>query len=332
MRETADPRLNPVVNFLIAGGASAAGRAFVNDLSVVKMMAQAGTPGGNMGAFQAYKSLWQHYGLVKGFFKGTAPAVARIFPYAGIQFLTYDALVRNFSGRKPGVIYREQPQILSLAVVAVAGGIAGSLAQIVTHPLDVIKVRMSLQSPLPNEILYKSTQSCFAKILEKEGLAGLYKAFPISVVGAGVFSGTMFLLWDIGDNLPWRRIEGRPVFAVGPIDVEWLALPVAAAAAANVASHPFDLIRKKMMAYTPEAKLTDFEVPNSTWECIKRTYKFNGLPGFFQGIVANAAKPAFQIPVVLLTMWIAQMVFGGGKKPKKFIESGKTKIFEHEPI
>lgn len=106
MRETAEPRLNPVINFLIAGSATAAGRAFAHDLSVLKTMAQAGTPGANRGPFQAAKSLSEHYGVFKGLYKGMIPAMVRIFPYAGIQYLTYDTLVRNFSDRRPGVIYR----------------------------------------------------------------------------------------------------------------------------------------------------------------------------------------------------------------------------------
>eukprot|EP00102_Acyrthosiphon_pisum_P019437 XP_016656647.1 PREDICTED: mitochondrial coenzyme A transporter SLC25A42-like [Acyrthosiphon pisum] len=60
-------------------------------------------------------------GGLKSFWKGNTAAMARILPYAGIQFTTFD--INN--GR-----------------IFVAGSLAGLTSQTVTYPLDLVGARM----------------------------------------------------------------------------------------------------------------------------------------------------------------------------------------------
>ena len=68
--------------------------------------------------------------------------MARVIPYAATQFTSYDHYKRMIIGDKQ----RELNQAERLC----AGALAGMTATTITHPLDVIRLRLSVQPELKN--------------------------------------------------------------------------------------------------------------------------------------------------------------------------------------
>jgi len=314
MRETGDKRIYPIGNFLIAGISASAARAAANPYSVVKIIAEVGAPGGKTGFLGGFYWLIRSQGW-GALGKGLAPAVVRAFPHVGIQFSVFNVITsnKNFPDLK-----RRLPVSVSTAFpyvpIYMAGGIAGAVATLVTHPLDVVKVRM-VAVPFKSQP-YHGIVDGLTKILEQEGVArGLYRGLLPSLIGAFAFSGTMFTLWDIGDRVPTRTAPGAKPFV--PY-IEWFVVPCAAVIGASVATHPLDVIRRKVMAqspFLPKNGYVDVRFTN-LFECVLNVYKYTGIPGFLFGVFANAAKVIPQLAVFWATSKTLQYALTGGNKEK----------------
>jgi len=314
MRETGDKRLNSISNFLITGFSASAARAAVNPYSVVKIIAEVGAPGSKTGLTGGFYWLVRSQGWsVLG--KGLAPAIVRAFPHYGIQFAVFNAITSNpnFPEMKKRYLPISVDATMPYVPIYFAGGVAGSLATLVTHPLDVVKVRM-VAVPLKNQA-YKGIADGLTKIMAQEGVFnGLYRGILPSLVGAFVFSGAMFTFWDIGDHLPQRTAPGGKPF----VPFEWFLVPCGALIAASVASHPFDLIRRKVMAqsaFLPKNGGVDVRFTNLI-QCVSNIYKYWGVSGFLFGVVANVTKVVPQLAVFWVTSKSLQYVLAGGSKSK----------------
>lgn len=69
----------------------------------------------------------------------------------------------------------------------VAGWIGGSCAVLATHPLDTIRIRMQTNSDA-----YRSTLSCFKKILKNESPLTFYKGMLGPLIGAGLQNSIVY--------------------------------------------------------------------------------------------------------------------------------------------
>lgn len=59
---------------------------------------------------------------------------------------------------------------------AIAGGIAGILDKLLTHPFDYIHTQMQLDK---DKQIYTGTMDCFRKTLARRGFLGLYRGMSI---------------------------------------------------------------------------------------------------------------------------------------------------------
>lgn len=311
MRETGHKRIHPIGNFLIAGISASAARAAANPYSVVKIIAEVGAPGGKTGFVGGFYWLLRSQGL-RALGKGLSPAVVRAFPHYGIQFAVFNSIMSRIPQGK-----RRLPlsfwAATSYVPIYLAGGIAASVATLVTHPLDVVKVRM-VAMPLKSQP-YHGIVHGLETILEQEGIArGLYRGLLPSLVGAFAFGGAMFTFWDMGDHIPSRTApHGKPF-----IPFEWFIVPCVALMGAAVVSHPLDVIRRKVMAqsaFLPKNGYVDVRF-NNVLECAMNTWKYNGLPGFLHGVVANVSKVIPQLMVFWALTKGLQYGLTGGKKAK----------------
>lgn len=290
MRETSHPSLNAFGNFVVAGSAAVPARLAVHPFSVIRICAQAGVPGHKTGPSQSAIWIWRIEGL-RAYLKALPPSVAKSFPQIGLQFGIFDALAKKYVPQIP----HNKPSVLASAAIFVSGGIAGSVAQSILHPIDVIKTRLCVQGIL-TEPVYKGTLACAKKILANDGVLGLYRGFIPSVAGAYVFSAYMFAGWDFMNRLPWRRNNVNLYWFENYID------PLLVVMAATLVSTPFDVIRRKMMAYDPtlpKQGRVDV-VADNFYNTVVNTYKDAGFPGFFRGYFASSLKVVPQLVIFYL--------------------------------
>lgn len=98
----------------------------------------------------------------------------------------------------------------SVATQLLLGGTAAVPAVVVTHPLDVIKLRLQLQSN-GAEFHYRGTFSGLAQIAREEGLTQLFKGMSPAIARAYTFSAARLGLYE-----PFRSAvsskDGPPTF------------------------------------------------------------------------------------------------------------------------
>jgi len=117
---------------------------------------------------------------ITGLYRGTAVSIAGAFVYRAGQLGLYGTVM----GFNPFKDDKGWKGILSGLVI---GTLARSVILPFNYPFDTIRRRMMLESDLPaDKRQYKSGIDCARKILQNEGLAGMYKGvFPEIFRGFG---------------------------------------------------------------------------------------------------------------------------------------------------
>jgi solute carrier family 25, member 42 len=169
-----------------AGGISVA-VTYPLDLMRARLAVQHMVPGESLryrGILHAFSEMYKEGG-VKSFYKGMAPTLLGILPYAGISFATYGTL-KQFSRERRDEHKIEQQAAGSGVVLAsphhettsssssssstyemanwerlVYGGIAGLAGQASTYPLDIVRRRMQTEgfSPFHAHLQHRHTPS-----------------------------------------------------------------------------------------------------------------------------------------------------------------------------
>ena len=120
------------------------------------------------------------------------------------------------------------------------------------------------------------------KIIKDEGPLALWSGIIPTVTGAVVYEGSQYV---IQGGLKEKFIE---LYAKGGRITPWQNLFIGAAAGAigQTVSFPFDVVRKRMMIRDDNGN----KLFTSMSECFVKTYKNEGIGGFFRGIGINMVK------------------------------------------
>jgi len=218
-----------------------------------KSIAQTGlTEINNAGVF----SLW----------KGNLTNCFRVFPYAAIQFATYEKyknLVTTYcekTNRGFGVFER-----------LLSGALAGATAATLTYPLDVIRVRQACF----NEIKGPFEAS---RLLYKEGgIISFYKGWTPTILSLAPFIGINFATFD---QLKSTFIPDGDTKNASSILV--LGLGAAAGLFAQTICYPLDTVRRNM-----QMPANGYSSVRNAWKTI---YNTDGILGFYRGMIPNAIK------------------------------------------
>jgi len=167
--------------------------------------------------------------------------------------------------------------------VILAGGVAGLFSRFCTAPLDVVKIRLQLQThslsdPLShrgvNGPIYKGILPTLKTIIGQEGITGLWKgnipAELLYVCYGGVQFTSYRSLSQLQATLPYRL----------PSSVESFISGAGAGAVATTATYPLDLLRTRFAAQGTE------RVYASLLGSIRDIARDEGLRGFFRGVGA----------------------------------------------
>lgn len=138
------------------------------------------------GRRKVYPSLWGAIRAIRrdegmrGFFRGLGPGLAGIAPFMGIFFATYERL-------RLAVGDLHMPWGSGEAT---AGVVASVVAKTAVFPLDLVRKRIQIQGPtralyahgqMPE---YEGALHALRCIVRTEGLRGLFKGLPISLIKA----------------------------------------------------------------------------------------------------------------------------------------------------
>ena len=255
--------------FACGGLAGALARTCVAPIDRVKILMQTqflrsgGGADKYTGIRQAWSTIIREEG-VKNLWRGNGTNCVRVIPYSATQFASYDF----YKGFFVGGLGDE----LTIPQRLVSGACAGMTATTVTHPLDVIRLRLVVQPEL------KGVRHTLGSILAENGVRSLYKGYVPTILSLGPFIALNFAAFDTFKSWAQPDQHESKVVRSGVI----LGLGAAAGLFAQTCCYPLDTVRRRMqMAGTTYSNTVD------AFHTIVRQ---EGIRGMYKGQIANAIK------------------------------------------
>ncbi|NXN90830.1 S2548 protein, partial [Rhinopomastus cyanomelas] len=224
---------------------------------------------------------------VAGFFKGMSFPLASIALYNSVVFGVFSNTQRLFSQLRHGDPSRSP----GLADVTLASMVAGFVSVGIGTPIDLVKIRLQMQTQphtkantkpkpsAPGSCVYRGSIHCFSTVLQKEGIAGIYR-------GAGAMvlrdvPGYCFHFIPYIVLCDWTNPDG----CISPkASSVWLAGGVSGAISWAITT-PMDVVKTRLQA--DGVYLTKYR---GTLDCILQSYRNEGLKVFFRGITVNTVR------------------------------------------
>ncbi|KAI1493168.1 mitochondrial carrier domain-containing protein [Biscogniauxia mediterranea] len=182
--------------------------------------------------------------------------------------------------------------------VVTAGAVAGLISRFVIAPLDVVKIRLQLQShslsdplsqvDLRGSPIYKGTLRTLKHIVENEGVTGLWKGnvpaelmyVSYAAVQFTTYRSTaLFLHHAFGSNPDGDGGERRL-----PQAAESFISGATAGATATATTYPLDLLRTRFAAQGNDRVYT------SLLRAVRDIHRDEGVRGFFRGLAPGLAQ------------------------------------------
>ena len=170
--------------FVSGGLAGSVAKTLVAPIDRVKILKQVHSKHyDGYGVFESFYRIYEKEGFL-ALYKGNGAQMVRIFPYAALQFTSYE----TFKALNKKIFKKDSTNILnSLA----CGSLAGITAVSFTYPLDVIRSRLAFQ--FKGEHIYKGIWDAIVKIYsEKKSFKSYYRGYSITVLGMVPYAGISF--------------------------------------------------------------------------------------------------------------------------------------------
>jgi len=212
------------------------------------------------GLIQTWATILKEEG-VRNLWKGNVTNVIRVIPYSATQFASYDFFKHWITPTD-----RRQSTLERLC----AGALAAITATSLTHPLDVIRLRLAVTKEL------KGFSDGFKHIVSENGLKSLFKGYTPTILSLAPFIAINFATFDTFKTwvYPDRKQPTSTLVILG--------LGAGAGLFAQTCCYPLDTIRRRM-----QLKGKNYA---STFDAIKTIYAKEGLRGYYHGMVPNALK------------------------------------------
>lgn len=226
------------------------------------------------------RTIAQTQGL-RGFWKGNLINILRTAPFKAINFCAYDT-------------YRKQLSKIHLFEGTenverfIAGAAAGITATVLCLPLDTIRTRIVAHG---GEKL-GGVAGAFHYMIKTEGFFSLYKGLLPSIISIAPSSAVFYGVYDILKSAYLRSPEGRKriqnmklqgqdsaalsQLELGPLRT--LLYGAISGACAEVATYPFEVVRRQLQMQARGAKL-------STLATFVKIVEEGGIPALYAGLL-----------------------------------------------
>ncbi|PRP79774.1 mitochondrial substrate carrier family protein B-like [Planoprotostelium fungivorum] len=267
------------VSFISGGVAGTVAKSSVAPLERVKIL------------FQIRSKLYPYTGIVdtmrsiirqEGYtalWKGNTATVVRIFPYAAVQFLSYEEYRKVLRKVMPGN---------TTLVNLIGGGAAGATCVLCTYPLDVVRVRLAVSAKTGE---YNGILHCITSIIRHKGFTGLFSGIwptlmgiiPYAAVNFATYEGLKTLVQPEGDlSVTQKLFCGGLAGAIG-----------------QTIAYPLDVVRRQMQT----AGLKDVHdfAHRNTFSALKSILHNEGAIGLFRGLSINYVRVGPQVAISFTT-------------------------------
>ncbi|BAU01748.1 hypothetical protein LR48_Vigan10g171000 [Vigna angularis] len=256
-------------SYLIAGGvAGAASRTITAPLDRLKVVLQVQTTRAHI--MPAVKHIWKEGGFL-GFFRGNGLNVLKVAPESAIRFYTYEMLkgfIVNAKGEGTKADVGTMGRLL-------AGGTAGAIAQTAIYPLDLLKTRIQTHACEGGK--FPSLGSLAKDIWVKEGPRAFYKGLIPSILGIIPYAGIDLAAYESLKDMSKIYI----LHDEDPGPLVQLGCGTVSGALGATCVYPLQVVRTRMQAQRAYMGMADV---------FRRTFKHEGLRGFYKGLFPNLLK------------------------------------------
>lgn len=290
------PKDLPLIQFLIAGGSGGClSRTVTAPLERVRMQAQVNGKSGVNFMVKYLQQILREEG-VKGLFAGNFMNCCRVFPFAGLSCVFYSRFMKIFP-------VDNEMDPMEPVWRALAGGLSGGLATILTYPMDVIRAKLtvstSTESSSSPSTKQRSFKSATSSIMTKHGIKGFYRGMSPTLAAVMPFIAIQQASYDVLKQL----FIDSGYFTVSP-STFFMTGALAGLCAQSVV-YPLDVIRRRIQMDTvtvtsAESAAKGTGVRLYTWLAMRSVVEKEGFRSLFAGILPTMLKvaPAVSISVV----------------------------------
>ncbi|XP_058988234.1 mitochondrial coenzyme A transporter SLC25A42 [Musca domestica] len=235
------------------------------------------------GAILFLKQTYAKEGVL-ALWRGNSATMARIVPYAAIQFTAHEQWRKILSVDKDGTDTKARRFI--------AGSLAGITSQSLTYPLDLARARMAVTDKYTG---YKTLRQVFVKIWIEEGPRTLYRGYWATVLGVIPYAGTSFFTYETLKR-EYTEMTGNSKLNT----LTSLAFGAAAGAVGQTSSYPLDIVRRRMQ--TMGVTKDGHNKYPSIFVTLKTIYREEGIKnGFYKGLSMNWIKGPIAVGISFST-------------------------------
>lgn len=279
-------KIDAVLTSLIAGAAAGAlAKTTIAPLDRAKINFQIrkDTPYSFRAAVEFLKHTYKTEGKL-ALWRGNSATMARIIPYAAIQFTSHEQwrkILRVDENGKDTKVKR-----------FMAGSLAGITSQSMTYPLDLARARMAVTDKYSG---YNTLRQVFVKIWVEEGPRTLFRGYWATILGVIPYAGTSFFTYETLKK-EYTEVTNNKA----PNAMTTLVFGAVAGAAGQTASYPLDIVRRRMQTIGIRQKNSgDYKTIYST---LQKIYKEEGVKnGFFKGLSMNWIKGPLAVGISFST-------------------------------
>jgi solute carrier family 25 phosphate transporter 23/24/25/41 len=125
---------------------------------------------------------------IRAFYRGLAPSMSGIIPYAGTDIATFEIvkqyMVERYDGDIPGY------------VLVGTGMFSTSVAQFVSYPFALVRTRLQAQGMGGEANKYKGMIDVVVKTVQREGVTGLYKGILPNIMKLAPAAGISWYTFE----------------------------------------------------------------------------------------------------------------------------------------
>jgi len=288
-----------ILKSLVSGGvAGMCAKTAVAPLDRMKILLQAHSRHySHLGVFSGLKGIVEKERFI-ALYKGNGAQMVRIFPYAALQFTSFEMYKNLFGAEKSG------------AGRFAAGSCAGVTAVTFTYPLDTIRARLAFQ--VHGEHVYTGIYHCATHICKQEGgIRALYRGFLPTICGMIPYAGLSFYCFESFKYICMKHFPDwtckTHVLNTGGlvllIPYKLLCGGIAGAVAQTV-SYPLDVTRRRMQLAMMNESTRKFGM--GMVPTLKMIYQENGvMHGLYRGMSINYLRA---IPMVAVSFSTYELV------------------------
>lgn len=264
------------------------------------------------GVGSSMSQIWHSEG-VRGFFRGNSATVARIMPYAAIQYSAFETYNRLLA------MHVFSPDSKHPLKRFTAGAVAGCTSVLMTYPIDVARTVLAVQVSVGASTQRSGLLGTLAHVVRTRGIVhGLYRGAYPTLVGVVPYAGISFLTFgilkrhadEVGASARWPFLTS-------------LLCGGTAGLTAQCFTYPLDMVRRRLQALQSPEHMTEQEraflrasrtknrlLQFSITRAVSHIVRTEGLRGLYRGVSINFMKTAPSMAISFTTYDFVRRMLG----------------------